>query len=263
MWYEKLDFKVDIEKLRQEVIDYVFPLGQKIIQGEEYETAQYHGFGGWSLQSRTGDWQDGWEFFHGNENAELKQVFFADGGNTFKTLQYFGIAHSLEHKNPTQACVGEIKKVLDQLEAMGLYPRRARVSCLQAHSKSLVHKDGYGDEYMARIHIPLITNEKCIHICEGENLYMPADGSVYMMWVNTWHQIRNDSDEDRYHIIMDAYDVGRTTKYFKYMGDINELETYAAEFRKNIDAAVITPEEHELFEKTRGKFVTKQIDKRL
>jgi len=204
MWYEKLDFKVDIEKLVSDVKKYVFPLGNQIIQGEEYETAQYHGFGGWSLLSRTGDWRDGWEFFHGNESPELKKVFFPEGGNTNKTLKYFNIAHSLEHKNPTQACQGEIRHVLEQLEQLGFYPRRARVSCLQAHSKSLVHKDGYRDEYMARIHIPLITNEKCIHICEGEDLHMPADGSVYIMWVNTWQQIRNDSDENRYHIIMDA-----------------------------------------------------------
>ena len=60
MWYEKLDYKVDIDKLRKAVEDNVFTLGSQVIQGEDYETEQYHGFGGWSLLTRTGDWHDGW-----------------------------------------------------------------------------------------------------------------------------------------------------------------------------------------------------------
>ena len=254
MWYEKLDFKVDIEKLRQDVVDHVFTLGDKIIQGEEFETAQYHGFGGWSLQSRTGHWQDGWEFFHGNEDPELLAVFYPDTGPNYKTLKYFNIAHSLEHKIYTEAASGEIRNVLEKLKRMGLYPRRARVSCLKAGSKSLVHRDANDDQYMARIHIPLITNEKCIHICEGENLHMPADGSVYMMWVNLWHQIRNDSNEDRYHILIDAYDTLRITKHFHYHGHINELENFAEYQRKQIDAAVITDEDRLRFDTVLDKF---------
>ena len=57
MFYEELDFiKFDYDQLVTDVKKYVFPLGQQIIQGEEYETPAYHGFGGWSITSRTGDW---------------------------------------------------------------------------------------------------------------------------------------------------------------------------------------------------------------
>jgi hypothetical protein len=108
--------------------------------------------------------------------------------------------------------VGEIKKVLDNLRELGLTPCRARVACLKAHSKSLVHRDANSSEYMTRIHIPLWTNKKSVHICQGKNLHMPADGGVWILWTNIWHQIRNDSDEDRYHIIMDAYDTKKITK---------------------------------------------------
>ena len=52
---------------------------------------------------------------------------------------------------------------------------------------------------------------------------MPADGSVYMLWVNCMHQIRNDSDEDRYHIICDAYDTQGITENFRYKQNINRL----------------------------------------
>jgi hypothetical protein len=90
----------------------------------------------------------------------------------------------------------------------------------------------------------------------GTDLYMEP-GSVYMIWVNDWHQIRNDSDQDRYHIIMDAYDTKKLTKHFHYDADINQLINFHKEVRKKIDEAVITPEEYEKFEAVRQTFVTK------
>jgi len=258
MWYEKLDFiKFDIDKLREDVKKYVFTLGDQVIQGEEYETPQYHGFGGWSLTSRTGDWRDGFEFYQNNDE-EATKLFFKENDNNIKALKFFNIAQSVEYKNPTQACVGEIKNVLDQIEAAGLYPRRARVTCLKAGCKSLVHTDGAPTEYIARIHIPLFTNPKCVFICEGKSLYMEA-GNVYMAWVNKWHQIRNDSNEDRYHIIMDAYDTKGVTQNFKYEGDMQEMELYAENLRKQIDSCEITPEEFNYFESIRQKYVTKKV----
>lgn len=256
MSYEKLDFiKFDFDKLKQDVKDHVFPLGQQIIQGEEYETPAYHGFGGWSLTSRTGDWKDGWDFFQ-NDEGEAMEVYFPKDDNNYKSLKFFDIAMSTEHKNPTQGYVGEIAKLLEQIESLGLTPRRARVTCLKAGAKSLVHRDSDDNEYMARIHIPIITNDKCVFISEGQTLHMEA-GQVYMVWVNRWHQIRNDSDQDRYHIIMDAYDTKKITKGFHYEGDINQLIEFHKAIRQKIDEAVITPEEYEKFESVRQTFVTK------
>lgn len=259
MWYEKLDYKVDIERLRKEVEDNVFTLGPQVIQGEDYETEQYHGFGGWSLLTRTGDWHDGWEVYH-SDDPETNAIFFPNGQYNYKAMKFLNVAHDsgLEHDKPTPACKGYIAEVLNDLEELGFTPRRARVTCLQKHSKSLVHQDAATSNYMARIHIPLITNPKCIHICQGQNLHMPADGSVYILWVNTWHQIRNDSDEDRYHIIMDAYDTKRITKHFKYMGDFSQLQAQAKNYRENIDAVTISDEEAEFFESIRQRFVTKK-----
>ena len=66
MFYEKLDFiKFDLEKLREDVKNHVFTLGKQVIQGEEFETPQYHGFGGWSLLSRTGDWTAAIDEYYG------------------------------------------------------------------------------------------------------------------------------------------------------------------------------------------------------
>jgi hypothetical protein len=247
--------KFNFEQLLKDVKEHVFPLGQQIIQGEEYETVAYHGFGGWSITSRSGDWKDGWDFFQNDEGKEL-EVFFPKNDNNYKSLKFFNIAMSTEHDKPTQACKGEIAKLVKQIEELGFLPRRVRVTCLKAGAKSLVHKDADLNEYMARIHIPLITNPECVFIQNGKNLHMEA-GSAWMVWVNQWHQIRNDSTEDRYHIIMDAYDTKKITKFFKYEGNIQELLDYHKNIRTLIDETIITPEENKLFEETRQKFVTK------
>ena len=256
MFYEELDcLKIDHGRLLFNLHNHVFPLGKQIIQGEEYETPAYHGFGGWSITSRTGHWRDGWDFFQ-NDEGKAMEVYFPKNDNNFKALKFFDIAHSMEHKNPTEACVGEFAYIVNQMEDLGLYPRRVRVTCLKAGAKSLVHKDAADGEYMARIHIPLITNKKCVFICDGVNLHMEV-GKVYAVWVNTWHQIRNDSNEDRYHLICDFYDTKKITKTFKYEGDITQLEDHAKWMRQKIDEAVIEPELLAKFEEVRQSFITK------
>lgn len=255
MWYEKLNFRVDIERLRQEVRASVFTLGNQVIQGKEFETPQYHGFGGWSIQSRGADWRDGWESIQTEQGVTLENLL-PTKELILKAYKHFNVAHSLEHDKPTQAYVGEIKHVMDQLKDLGLQPRRARVTCLQAGCKSLVHKDSDTTEYMARIHIPLWTDEKCVHICDGVNLHMPADGSVYILWVNQWHQIRNDSDQDRFHIIMDAYDTKHVTEKFKYEGDFSQLENFARGGREQIELVELTQDDRVFFEAIKARYST-------
>lgn len=255
MWYEELNFlDFNIYKLRGELYTKILPLGKSVIQGEEYETPAYHGFGGWSLLSSNGDYRDGWDFFQ-NDEGEAMETYFPKNDNNYKALKFFNISMSTEHKNPTQGYVGEFARVLDQIAELGLTPRRARVTCLKAGAKSLVHKDSDDNEYMARIHIPIETNPKCVFLCDGDTLHMEA-GKAYMVWVNTWHQIRNDSDEDRYHLIMDAYDTKKITNNFHYDADIQQLFDFHKEVRQKIDETVITQEEFDKFEAVRQTFVT-------
>jgi hypothetical protein len=54
MFFEKLNITVDIDRLRKDVEQYVFTLGDPIFQGDEYG---YDNFGGWSLLTRTGNWE--------------------------------------------------------------------------------------------------------------------------------------------------------------------------------------------------------------
>lgn len=259
-FYEECDLiKFDIDRLRADLLEKVIPLGGAVIQGEEYERPHlgYRGFGGWSITSRTGDWRDGWDYFQTNLDDEALEVFASKNGiANWEALKFFGINHSMECDKPTQGYVGEFAKIVDQMVALGLHPRRVRVTCLKARSKSLVHRDAGPTDYMARIHIPIITNPKCVFISKGITLHMEA-GKVYPTWVNDYHQIRNDSDEDRYHLICDFYDANGVTKSFKYGGNIDGLIQDGINWRKNIDATTISPELYEKFEAVRQLYITK------
>ena len=75
-----------------------------------------------------------------------------------------------------------------------------------------------------------------MHWTEYGEAHMPADGSVFMLWVNCMHQIRNDSDEERYHLFCDAYDTQGVTENFKYTDNINKLIEEAEAYRKHLDS---------------------------
>lgn len=256
-WYETLDVKFDIEKLKSAVREHVFTLGDQVIQGEDYETPQYHGFGGWSITSDTGRWVDGWETIQ-TEQGDTLENFLPTQELILKAQKHFKISHSLEYDKPTEAYCGYIKEVIEQIKELGLEPRRVRVTCLKAGSKSLVHKDADTSEYMVRLHIPLWTNEDAVHICEGEHLHMPADGRAWMIWTNLWHQIRNDGDEDRFHIIMDAYDTKHITNNLKYEGDFSQLENLVRGTREQINEVELTEDDVTFFDALRARYVTKK-----
>lgn len=250
MFYEKLNINVDIDLLRQAIEQYVFTLGAPIFQGDEYG---YDNFGGWSLLTRTGTWQDGWEIGHTGHPGE--KIIFPEGKPNYRVSKFLNISHSFEHANPTEGYRGEIARVLDQIRDQGFTPRRARVSLLRPGGATLLHSDATPNVYMARIHIPVWTNEQCVHRCEGYDLHMPADGSVYILWVNRDHQVTNRSTENRYHIIMDAYDTKGITENFKYAGDIDSLQRDAEYFRSNIDAVDLSEQEIQYFESLRKQFL--------
>jgi hypothetical protein len=258
MFFEKLDLKVDIEKLQYELKTKVFKLGEGIFQGNSVVTLPEHGgFGGWSILSRTGDWKDGWEIGHVTHIKELKDVFYPEGKPNYKVFKYMNLSQPFEHVNPTQACIGEIDTVIKKIDSLGFYPRRARVTVLKAGCIGDYHRDGDANTYIARIHIPIITNEECIHYCEGEKLHMPADGSVYIMWVNKMHQIQNTSKQNRYHIIMDAYDTQHITQNFKYTGNVNSFIEHAKKYREILNSITLTNEEIAYFDKMKQYFIEK------
>ena len=227
---EKLPFNVDIEKLKNNLEDI-----KKIPVTWQAKEFGYKNFGGWSVLSRSGACDDGWEtanaLFQYSNNKPYK----------YHLAHYLKVSHPFEHINKTPACFGEIERIIDLLEEHGFFPRRARISLLAANTSSFVHSDAPWPEdnlignYICRIHVPIVTNNKCIHWTENGEFHMPADGSVYMLPVNNLHQIRNTSNEDRYHLIMDAYDTKGFTQTMKFDDAIEKLEKSAKQYRDRMD----------------------------
>jgi hypothetical protein len=75
---------------------------------------------------------------------------------------------------------------------------RMRIMQMPPNTSYSTHKDP-----LSRIHIPIITNDKCAFLFPENNYmkHMPADGSIY--WTNTklTHTFVNWSNEPRIHIV--------------------------------------------------------------
>lgn len=87
---------------------------------------------------------------------------------------------------------------------------RTRVMRMNPRSCYSYHKDP-----SPRIHIPLITNDKCFFVVEDEIIRLPADGNHYTIDTTKMHTFVNASFEDRLHIVgcVDKYKSG--TNYDK------------------------------------------------
>ena len=59
----------------------------------------------------------------------------------------------------------------------------------------------YHQDPSKRIHIPLITNEKCFFVVADEVIRLPADGNYYVIDTTKLHTFVNASFEDRIHIV--------------------------------------------------------------
>ena len=63
------------------------------------------------------------------------------------------------------------------------------------------HCYSYHKDASKRMHIPLITNERCMFIIDDEVHRYPADGNSYVIDTTKMHTAINASHEDRYHIV--------------------------------------------------------------
>lgn len=81
---------------------------------------------------------------------------------------------------------------------------RSRLMKLAAHSEVSLHVDfNYHWFSRVRIHIPVITNPKVIFHCGQEQLHMKA-GECWIF--DSWrrHQVRNQSEAERVHLVIDT-----------------------------------------------------------
>ena len=202
MIYELWQKKFDIHRLQKHLFDFVLPLEA---------TYQSPAFGGWSVLSSDGSHTDGWHNGHTlyantQPNTEYNIARLAEVGGK----------HSAEYVIPTDICHGYMEEVIKTIEDLQLFPRRARIIQLAAESESIWHRDAANSTYAVRMHIPLLTNDFCYFETENEKAHLPADGSVYFLYVNRIHRVINNGKTHRYHLVMDITDKSNVTTYHRY-----------------------------------------------
>jgi len=73
---------------------------------------------------------------------------------------------------------------------------RTRVMMMKPHRCYSYHKDP-----TPRIHIPLITDEKCMLIVDDKVIRLPADGNYYKIDTTLYHTALNGSNIERIHLV--------------------------------------------------------------
>ena len=80
------------------------------------------------------------------------------------------------------------------MNELGMY--RTRVMRMYPKTCYSYHQDP-----SPRLHIPLVTNDKCFFVVDDEVIYLPADGNTYEIDTTKKHTFVNASFEERIHIV--------------------------------------------------------------
>lgn len=119
--------------------------------------------------------------------------------------RYVPEADDLNYGARTELVQGEIAKVFDLFSSR---ITRARLAYLAAGHEIKPHFD-YDPSYVCRFHIPILTDpdvkmfvERQGHIHEQ---HLPADGRVYFFNAGFKHWVKNQSQRDRVHLIIDVH----------------------------------------------------------
>ena len=110
---------------------------------------------------------------------------------------YYGIGSSVElHHREDEFVVPnfDIEYTNSILKKLGMF--RSRLMTMRETSCYSYHKDP-----TKRMHIPLITNDKCFMVIDDIVHRYPADGNYYIVDTTKMHTAVNGSWEDRVHIV--------------------------------------------------------------
>lgn len=207
IFHEKLPLRFDVARLRAGLVD-LARLGDTVIQEQTMI------FGGWSLQSDTGDWRRGFE----------------PGAAYTRPTPDDGYEHAVaphHYWKRTEACFGIYEEVLDELEDKGFHPHRARITVIRAGDSMFWHQDEEVDNYCVRLHIPIITNKDCAYEVKGEgHVHMEADGHAYLVDAATMHRAWNRGENDRVHFLADVWDTQGWSEHFVVSESRKSIQSY-------------------------------------
>ncbi len=198
MVYEKLNLNVNHEALKDEFLQRSKDLAPVML-------TQF--FGGWSITSSDGSYKDGW--IRGDDfSAENTTPNYP----ALKIETEKGFLPLKEYRKPTELCGPEGKGLLDLLSVSGLTPLRARYMLLKAGGESNYHRDRPESVYAVRLHIPIITHQNCLFVCEAGSVHLEPR-AAYLLKVNRLHKVVNPGPTDRIHFVCDVFDTKKISQF--------------------------------------------------
>jgi hypothetical protein len=187
----KLDFKININELKN-YLDFVKNFSPPFMK-------KNGPWGGWSITSSNGEIYDGWQT---GEKA------YAESSSEEEKKAIVDFFNKSDFSKPTPIYNEFIASLINEIlqEVPDLKLSRIRIAVLKPHpeSEAYWHKDSDGAQVF-RLHIPIETNDQCFFDYQNERHHLKADGSLYLIDVGKIHRAVNNSSEDRFHIIADAY----------------------------------------------------------
>jgi len=146
---------------------------------------------GWKLHYNTRDYAGEWSAL------PLRSA----GGNIDNILAHSNEAASFDDTILMKACP-YIQQVVDYFQCPKL-----SVRLLKLKAGAVVHphsdQDLYYEEGEARIHVPIVTNDKVEFYLEEERIFM-KEGECWYMNLALKHRLQNNSDTDRVHLVIDC-----------------------------------------------------------
>jgi hypothetical protein len=198
MRWEKLSIQIDVNQFLNSLEMMSETFGPPVMQDDA--------FGGYSLQSQTGDWKDGFEFAY-------SYIRNTGNGNSIGREPH-------EYNKRTAVCEKYFSDYIDKLEELNFYPRRTRLTLVKAGSEMTWHQDAPMGSYCVRLHLALVTNsEVAFQTKDNDNVHIPRDGYLYALDTSTMHRSVNYGSTDRWHIISEVWDEAGITEHFKIKGD--------------------------------------------
>ncbi len=203
--YEQLSLRFRLPFLINELAVIQRKLGDPVMQNEA--------FGGYCLQSQDGDWRKGFEQAYSYRRGTN------DGREVGLAPHHYYIR--------TEACHGYFGEVLDELQARGFHPRRARVSMVNPGTTMRWHQDAADDVYCVRLHIAIQTNADAAYETENHgSIHIPADGHAWLVDTSLMHRSVNYGSTPRWHFFCEVWDTTGYSKNFVVSESTKSLQSY-------------------------------------
>lgn len=140
-----------------------------------------------------------------NVNFKYTSVYERQRRLDPSSANYMPEADELNYGVRTELVTGELEKILDMFTSK---ITRVRLAYIAGNHDLKPHID-YDPTYIVRYHIPIITNPGVkMFMQRNETIYtrhLPADGRVYFFNTGIRHWVKNASNQDRVHLIIDVH----------------------------------------------------------